>query len=56
MESIKPEIICVIKQIPKIDPKFHQILILIGVGRLINELLIILKIWLYLNNDLFIKV
>lgn len=33
-------IICVIKQIPKRDPKFHHILILEGVGRVINELII----------------
>lgn len=37
-----PVIIWIIKQRPNIDPKFQNKLILIGVGRLINELLIIL--------------
>lgn len=37
----KPVIIWIIKHNPNIDPKFQNKLILIGVGKLINELLII---------------
>lgn len=33
-----PVIIWIIKHIPNIDPKFHNKLIFLGVGKLINEL------------------
>jgi hypothetical protein len=36
--SKRPVIICTIKQIPRIDPIFHQNEIDEGVGNLINEL------------------
>ena len=43
-----PLIIWIIKHNPNIDPKFQNKLILIGVGRLINELLTIdTNIWLF---------
>ena len=35
--------ICVSKQIPRRDPKFHQMEMFEGVGRSIRELLIILR-------------
>lgn len=47
-----PLIIWIIKHNPNIDPKFQNRLILIGVGKLINESLIIEKrgwIFLFLN-------
>lgn len=34
---INPVIICIISDSPRRDPKFHQLLIELGVGRLINE-------------------
>lgn len=37
MANSRPVIICVIKQMPRRDPKFHQAEILDGVGRSIRE-------------------
>jgi len=45
----KPVIIWVIRHTPSRDPKFHQELILEGVGRSLREELIILKIGLILR-------
>lgn len=41
MASNRPVRICVIRQIPSRDPKFHQAEMFEGVGRSIRELLII---------------
>jgi hypothetical protein len=37
-----PVMICMIRQIPNIDPKFHHVLIFDGVGKSANELFMIL--------------
>lgn len=41
MASNRPVRICVIRQMPSRDPKFHQAEMFEGVGRSIRELLII---------------
>ena len=41
MASNRPVRICVARQMPKSDPKFHQAEMLEGVGRSIKELLTI---------------
>lgn len=41
MASNRPVRICVIRQMPRRDPKFHQAEMFEGVGRSIKELLII---------------
>lgn len=43
MASRSPVRICVSRQMPSRDPKFHQVEMFDGVGRSISELLIILR-------------
>lgn len=43
MASSKPVTICVIKQMPSSDPKFHQAEMFDGVGRSIRALLMVLS-------------
>lgn len=41
MANNKPVVIWIIRQVPRSEPKFHQEEMLDGVGRSMNELLII---------------
>ena len=41
MASSRPVRICIVRQIPKREPKFHQVEMFEGVGRSIRELLTI---------------
>ena len=43
MASRRPVTICVIRQMPRRDPKFHHAEMLEGAGRSIKELLIIFR-------------
>ncbi len=43
MASRRPVRICVVRQMPRRDPKFHQAEMFDGVGRSIRELLIIFR-------------
>lgn len=55
MAKNTPVIIWIIKHNPNKDPKFHSVEILDGVGRSINELLIILIIGEVLRMGIFIS-
>lgn len=54
MVKKNPEMIWMIKQIPRSDPKFHQIEIFNGVGKVIKDELMIWRIVLFFIKDFFI--